>query len=31
VIQSTDVFVDANRIVCSPDCNAGLAIMEYNG
>lgn len=31
VIQSTDVFVDANGIVYSPDHNAGSAIMEYNG
>ncbi|MER9299085.1 hypothetical protein NKI38_21700 [Mesorhizobium sp. M0621] len=31
VIQSTDVFVDANGVVYSPDYNAGLAIMEYGG
>ncbi|MER9581416.1 hypothetical protein [Mesorhizobium sp. M0276] len=31
VIQSTDVFVDANGIIYSLDYNAGLAIMEYGG
>ncbi|WP_189363206.1 MULTISPECIES: hypothetical protein [unclassified Mesorhizobium] len=29
-IQSTNVFVDANGIVYSPDYNAGLATMEYD-
>jgi hypothetical protein len=31
VIQSADVFVDANGIIYSTDYNAGLYIMEYGG
>ena len=31
VIQSADLFVDANGIIYSTDYNAGLAIMEYEG
>lgn len=31
VIQSCDVFVDANGIIYSTDYNAGLSIIEYRG
>ncbi len=31
VIQSADVFVDANGLIYSTDYNAGLYIMEYGG
>jgi hypothetical protein len=31
VIQSPDVFVDANGLIYSTDYNAGLYIMEYGG
>ncbi|MDR3516421.1 MAG: hypothetical protein P4M00_11425 [Azospirillaceae bacterium] len=31
VIQSTDVFVDANGLVYATDYNAGLSIIEYHG
>ena len=31
VIQSADVFVDANGLIYSTDYNAGLYIMEYAG
>ncbi|UVO09702.1 LVIVD repeat-containing protein [Pectobacterium polonicum] len=31
IIQSCDVFVDANGIIYSTDYNAGLAIIEYRG
>ncbi|WP_248464252.1 LVIVD repeat-containing protein [Pectobacterium versatile] len=31
IIQSCDVFVDANGIIYSTDYNAGLSIIEYRG
>ena len=31
VIQSADLFVDANGIMYATDYNAGLSIMEYLG
>jgi len=31
VIQSCDVFVDAQGIIYSTDYNAGLSIIEYRG
>ena len=31
VIQSADVFVDANGLIYSTDYNAGLFILEYGG
>ena len=31
VIQSTDVFVDRDRIIYCTDSNAGLDVMEYTG
>jgi hypothetical protein len=31
VIQSADVFVDANGLIYATDHNAGLEIIEYSG
>ncbi|MFT4194800.1 MAG: hypothetical protein QM614_09170, partial [Ottowia sp.] len=31
VIQSADVFVDANGLIYATDYNAGLEIIEYGG
>jgi hypothetical protein len=31
VIQSADVFVDAQGLVYATDYNAGLEIIEYDG